>query len=238
MITYTLSPSSLTFEYNSCQRCFWLQAKKIWKKPSQPFPRVFTTIDRCMREYYHNTDARLISSDLPSGIIDTTERTITSAPIQLPGKNSSLIFSGKMDALVQFTDGTVGIIDFKTTETRDEQLAFYSRQLHAYRHILKYPQTGPSQDTSHMGLLCVTPNRMAHGEAAFSTEGSKLDPPISPKMAIFEMKLTWKPIAVDDAGWMVFLDQLTQILEGAEPETKKCTWCGLQKAKFAFDSTS
>lgn len=217
MTAYTLSPSLLTFEYNSCKRCFWLQAKKVWKKPPQPFPRIFITIDRCMRECYHYTDARLISSDLPSGIIDTTERTITSAPIQLPGHRSSLTFSGKMDALINFADGTVGIIDFKTTETKDEQLAFYSRQLHAYRHILKYPKIGPAQETSHMGLLCVTPNRMTHGETA-----------------VFEMKLTWKPIPINDREWMKFLSQLVQLLDGTEPTTRQCIWCGLQKAQAHF----
>lgn len=217
MTTYTLSPSLLTFEYNSCKRCFWLQAKKVWKKPPQPFPRVFTAIDRCMRECYHQTDVRLIAPDLPPGIIDTTEQTITSAPIQISGQRSSLMFSGKVDALVHFADGTVGIIDFKTTETKDEQLAFYSRQLHAYRHILKYPKTGLAQETSHMGLLCVTPNRMIHEETA-----------------VFEMKLTWKPIAIDDQEWTNFLSQLVQLLDGTEPTTPKCTWCGLQKAQAHF----
>lgn len=211
MTTYRLSPSLLTFEYNNCQRCFWLQAKKIWKKPSQAFPRVFTTIDRCMRECYHNTDVRLIAPDLPAGVIDTTEQTITAAPVQLPDYNASLVFSGKMDALVRFEDGTIGIIDFKTTETKADQLAFYSRQLHAYRHILLHPQQGPPQITSHMGLLCVTPDRMIHGERA-----------------TFEMKLTWKPIAIDDQAWNSFLSGLMQLLEGTEPQAKKCVWCRLQ----------
>src|SRR5205814_4699176 len=48
-----LAASDLTFSWEGCPRCLWLKARGLLKRPSGPFPRVFTRMDRQAKDYFH-----------------------------------------------------------------------------------------------------------------------------------------------------------------------------------------
>ncbi len=147
------------------------------------------------------------------------EKWVTSQPIQLPGHSVSCFVKGKFDSLVQFADHSYGVIDFKTSETRSEHVAFYSRQLHAYAYALENPapKSLALSPVSRLGLLCVEPVDMQgvpHDQVAYVG------------------KKTWLEIPLDYAQFLDFLSQVLGVLEQPEPPASKpeCTWCQYRQA--------
>lgn len=65
-----------------------------------------------------------------------------------------------MDGLVQFEDGTYGVIDFKTSSVAKTS-KIYSRQLHAYAAALENPSKNSQLKrgkVSHLGLVVYEPS--------------------------------------------------------------------------------
>lgn len=213
-MAFKLSPSKLTFLYDECDRCFWLDAHGTWKRPYMPFPSIFSSIDRVMRAAYAGESSRFIDPDMPAGIIDTKGKRLKSAPVKVG--NSELMFSGALDALLNFDDGAIGIIDFKTSQPKPQNVELYRRQLMAYAHIYQTPVKGAPQNTTHMGLVCVTPEtfHLKDRESASMT-----------------MKPTYQPIAVDWDWWDSFCLEVITLLEGDEPDGKPdCPFCAMHRA--------
>ena len=65
--TYKLSPSELTFLWDECQRCFYLKVVRKFNRPGMPFPKIFTRIDRLMKDFFYQLPSNEISPELPSG---------------------------------------------------------------------------------------------------------------------------------------------------------------------------
>jgi len=119
-----------------------------------------------------------------------------------------------MDALAEFDDGTVGVIDFKTTNPNDDHVGRYSLQLHSYEHAVERPAIGAavSRPVTLLGLACFEPAemlRLPSGDLAYRTSASWLDVPR------------------DDATFFAILDLVLGILEHPEPPpaAEKCQWC-------------
>lgn len=213
MQTYKISPSDLTFLLNDCDRCFCNKVTGTWQRPYMPFPSVFNKIDKCMKEHYHFLGASVVSPDLPKGVIDTTSRKIESAPIVI-GEEVAIVLVGKMDARINFTDGSVGVIDFKTSDTKAEMVDLYKRQLHAYAAILSNPSTGLPVEISHLGLVCLSPQRMVVSENDTTA---------------IEMGRTWKAIALDWDWWDKFLKiKILQALTNPL-DNPKCPYCAMRR---------
>lgn len=211
---HKISPSSLTFLFEDCRRCFYMDNRKIWKRPYSPMPSVFNRIDKVMRLCYHNSDPQLIDPTLPAGSITTVEQKIQSVPI--PVGNSTVQISGKLDALAVFDGNDVGIIDFKTSEAKDKSIGLYRRQLHAYAAILSNPAKGSPLNPVVMGLICVSPESMVSGDR---------------QLAMLQMQVSWVPIEIDWGWWNEFLADLVSLLDGDEPEGKPdCPYCAMQRA--------
>jgi len=121
------------------------------------------------------------------------------------------VIRGRVDALVACDDRTTGVVDFKTVEAKDQHLAIYARQLHAYALALEHPAAGPPATVSSLGLLAFSPER-------FEVDGSE---------AALTGGLTWTEVPLDRLGFMGFLRQVVAVLDQPQaPEpSSSCPWC-------------
>jgi hypothetical protein len=137
-----------------------------------PFPGIFGKMANLTSEFYQGRYAQEISQALPAGIVMYREKFVRSAPISLPGMASQCYINGRFDAVIEFMDGSYGIVDYKTSEAKDEHVAFYSRQLTAYAYALENPAPNALalSPISRMGLFVITPDRYEQtttGEMAY-----------------------------------------------------------------------
>jgi hypothetical protein len=212
--SWKLSPSDLTFLWDECPRCFYLKVVHKFGRPFSPFPSIFGKIDTLMKNYYEDKSTQEMDASLPPGKVIFGEKWVQSAPINVPGHETTAFIRGKFDTVVEFEDGTFGVIDFKTSQPSPHHVEFYGRQLHAYAHALEHPEPGKLHiaPISRLGLLIVTPALMTDGPAG---------------RVNFEHTLTWTPIPYNPEGFVGFLDQVLTVLEAPQPPeaAEKCSWC-------------
>jgi len=212
--SWKLSPSDLTFLWDECPRCFYIKVVHGYSRPSAAFPRIFSRIDQLMKDFYRNQPAASISDTLPQGVIRFADRWVVSQPVQLPGHAHSAYIKGRFDSVIEFADGSFGIVDFKTSEPRPEHVAFYSRQLHAYAYALENPAEKALRlaPVSRLGLLCVEPVTMS---------GDVID-----RLA-YVGEVTWLDCPKDEAGFLGFIDGVLSVLEDPQPPppAENCAFC-------------
>jgi hypothetical protein len=155
---YSIGPSSFAYGYAQCKLCWRRQVVgDPLKAPYRPFPSVFGKIDGGFKHYFHGKPTRAISPDLAPGIVvANSESVMQSQPI---GKYNGLpiVMRGKLDAMVVYDDGDVGIVDFKTANPRDN-VGRYTNQLMAYTYMLEHPGvTHEYRDVRNIALHCFTP---------------------------------------------------------------------------------
>jgi hypothetical protein len=216
---WKLSPSDFAFLWEECKRCFYLKVVHGFNRPHSPMPKIFTKIDLLMKDFFANKPVSEIIPELPSGVVMDGEGWVESTPILIKEHNCSLYLKGKFDTTLSFDDGTYGVIDFKTSESKSDHIALYSRQLHAYAYALENPAPGKLGLTpiSRMGLLCVEPNKMVRTESErYSYEG----------------KATWLECPKDMGSFMSFLVEVGGVLQRQEPPESNptCQWCKYRDA--------
>src|SRR5947208_2270783 len=91
-----LAPSDLTFLWEECQRCFWLKAKRVLKRPSAPFPKVFTRLDQQTKDYFFGKRAEEMAEGLRPGRVVLEDRWVRSALLDVPGHGSSVVLAGRI----------------------------------------------------------------------------------------------------------------------------------------------
>jgi len=218
-MTWKISPSDLTFLWDECPRCFYLKVVNGFNRPFTAFPKIFNRIDKLMKDFFEGKATREISPDLPDGRVKFGEKWVTSARMPNPSHPTGCFIKGKFDTLVQFNDGSYGIVDFKTSEAKPEHVAFYSRQLHAYAYALENPAPGALalSPITRLGLLCVEPvdmDRTSRGQIAYLGN------------------ITWLECPKDERGFLDFIGGVLAVLERpAPPESNpKCVWCQYREA--------
>ena len=216
---FKLSPSDLTFLWDECPRCFYLKVKLGHNRPRTPMPGIFTKIDALMKGYFQSKTTSDIYGGLPAGVVKFGEKWVQSQPISYPNHLDQCYIRGKFDTVVEFDDGSFGIVDFKTSEPKAHHVAFYGRQLHAYAYALESPAPGKLalRPISRLGLLVVEPNQMLktqQGHIAYVGE------------------VTWQEIPRDDISFMAFLDKVMSVLEQPmpPPAASECKWCEYRAA--------
>ncbi len=219
-----LSPSDLTFLWSECPRCFYLKVVHNLRRPASPFPGIFTRIDRLMKDYFQEKSCAELTPLLPEGVVKTGDRWVKSTPIALPGHASTFYLTGKLDCLVEFTDGSYGVVDFKTSEAKPEHVAFYSRQLHAYAYALEYsaPNSLYLSPVSRLGLLTVEPvlmDRLHPGRIAYLGD------------------VTWQECPKSYPDFLDFLEEVVAVLELTEPPESgsDCAYCAYRKSSRTHD---
>jgi len=209
-----LSPSDLTFLWDECKRCFYLKYKFGINRPFAPFPGIFGTIDRLMKTYFENRPASELDRALPSGSVQFADNWVESMPIQFPGLAQQCFIKGKFDSVIAFSDGSYGVIDFKTSEPKPAHVPFYSRQLNAYSYALEHPAAGKFSlsPISKLGLLVVAPNAMKVTETG---------------QIAYLGSVTWMEIQRDEGNFTHFLAEVMELLEQPAPPAagEKCSYC-------------
>ncbi|HUV29206.1 MAG TPA: PD-(D/E)XK nuclease family protein [Anaerolineales bacterium] len=216
--TYKLSPSDLTFLWDECPRCFYLKVVRNFNRPGLAFPKIFTRIDRLMKEFFYQLPAEEISPALPPGQVAYADKWVYSAPISFPHHSSSCYIRGIFDTVLQFDDQSFAVVDFKTSQPKSEHVAFYSRQLHAYSYALENPHPGKFSlsPITMLGLLCVEPvqmNRTEQGNLAY------------------EGQVTWLECPKDDKTFLEFIDGVLEVLDAPAPPAAhpKCSFCNYRE---------
>lgn len=210
-----LTPTMLTFQWQKCPQCVRAIALENWKQPYEPFPSIFGKIDKLMRGLYAGAATSCLHESLPPGTIDTKERSLKSTEFNLTGCQSIIpfYFSGKTDGILLFNDGTIGILDFKTSEPKPESIDLYRRQLHSYAWMLEHPLKGSAQKVRKLGLLFGTP------ESAFA----------HPEMDSIGFRRTWVEIERNDEWFRGFLSEVMDVFTVPPIAAAGCDRCELRQ---------
>jgi len=213
-MVYRLSPSDFSFLYEGCKRCFYLKVARKIAQPSIPLPAVFSKIASLLKDHYTGKHTEELHPDLPPGRVNLGEKRVQSEPIHVPGHDATCVISGRFDIVVDFDDGTYGVIDFKTGKPKEEYAGLYGRQLHAYAYALEHPARGALalSPVTQLGLLYFYPSR-SHQQAI--------------EQLSFEADITWIGIKKDEGGFLQFLGKVLTILESPHPPAPApdCGWC-------------
>ncbi len=141
------------------------------------------------------------------------DRWVRSGPLFVPGHRTPVVLAGRVDTGLSFNDRTFGIIDFKTSDPRDEHVPFYGRQLHCYALAGENPAPGALQlePVTQLGLLCIEPTAMVALDDGVAYKGS----------------VHFLEIPRDDDAFMAFLSQVLFVLQRPEPPDAApgCSYC-------------
>jgi hypothetical protein len=208
-----VAPSDLTFLWDSCRRCFWLKVKRVLRRPASAFPTIFRRIDAQTKDYFFDKGSKDLSPDLPPGQIVSGGLSVRSTPMAIAGHDLGLVIAGRMDTAIAFSDGTFGIVDFKTSDPKPEHLARYSRQLHAYAVAAENPAPGALrlEPVTHLGLFVVEPVSMVGLDDAVA----------------YTAQPHYVALERDDDAFTAFLLGVLLVLEAPEPPepSPDCAYC-------------
>jgi hypothetical protein len=213
-MNYRLSPSDLTFLYDSCKHCFVLKVKHGIPQPSIPLPGVFSIIASLQKDHYSGKRTEEFCPQLPPGIVKYGEQRVLSIPITFDDLESTCIIAGRFDVVAELDDGSFAVLDFKTGNPSEEKVDMYGRQLHAYTYALENPAKGALKlsPISRMGLLYFTPD---------SCEYTGND------CQVLTGRMSWHEVKRDDKAFQRFLHEVVVLLDGPLPEadSEQCDWC-------------
>lgn len=213
-MNHKLSPSDLTFLYEGCKRCFYLKVTHKISQPSIPLPSIFSKIAGLLKNYYDGKRTEELHPDLLPGTVKYGEKYVKSKDIILPGNKDTCFISGRFDIVVEFDNGTYGVIDFKTGNPEGEYFNLYSRQLHSYAYALENPAPGSLElaPISMLGLLYFYPTRVSQQSIDCLSYDSDIH--------LIELNK-------DNEWFLSFIGEVLKLLESSGlPECdEKCPWC-------------
>jgi len=211
---WKLSPSDFAFTWEECRRCFYLKVVLSIQRPSL-MPKIFNRIDKGMRMGMDGVRTETIAPSMPPGVIVHGEQWVQSNPIIIPGHRSRCFIRGRVDAVLRLDNGTWGIVDRKTAETKDEHIPLYGRQLHAYTYSLENPISSAfaANPVTRLGLLVFEPMAFTYHLGGGRLEGG----------------LQWVEVPRNDAAFFAFLDEVLTVLDStsppeASPTCASCLW--------------
>ena len=216
---YHLSPSGLTFMFEECRRCFYLERKLGIRRPRSPFPKIFGAIDQAMKDRL--TGRSLLLAGQPNAVVGRPQLRVESEPISVAGSSSQVVLWGWIDSVLEFSDGGFGILDCKTSTTKDEHIPLYGRQLHAYAYCLERPAPKkPSlRPIKWLGLLVFEPNDFA------TLSDDRWDASLSGTLSSIQ-------IPRDDQAFLDLISDVVQLLDRPEPPlaAPTCQYCRYRQA--------
>ena len=205
-----LSPNNLNYEDRRCDRCFAEAANgEAW--PQGPFPGIFAKLDSQQRRYFTDRPTSDVDPGLPPGTLHNGGR-VQSAPHAIGGVDFTI--RGNMDALLRFDDGSVGVVDFKSSTASPQLGDAYRPQLAAYQWALRKPASGDPETVSVAGLLVFAPEEMVDTERGRA----------------YLVSSTWIPVEIEDGWFERFLERLVPLVESPSqaPTRSGCEWCLLR----------
>jgi len=161
--------------------------------------------------HFHGASSSKLHPAIPEGKVIDRGGWVKSAPIEYNGKPSPYAIRGKYDLLMEFTDGTYGIIDCKFQGRDNDKSAFYSPQLEAYAFALENPASNKVMKVSVIGLLVWSPKK-PHGSP---DSGFALD-----------LNSSWFPIERNPLGLQERLADFIEVISGPTPiRDSRCETC-------------
>jgi hypothetical protein len=210
----TIAPSDLTFGLSTCKRCLWL---KYWFKfeLKKEFPLVKPLAD-AQEEFFRRASMQEIHPTLKNGIVKQWGQWVKSAQISINGFETRWKILGIYDLLGHYTDGSVGIIDCKVSDSDRDNGQFYAPQLEAYAYALENPDRGKPFPVATMGLLI--------WKLAGVTETSQSD--LASNTHGFGVNQHYVPVERDQERFKSILEDLVTTIEGGMPESgPDCNLC-------------
>ena len=204
-----ISPSDLTFSWGSCHKCLWLNYNHGLRTPG--FMPLVGDLANMQEQYFAKKTTADIAPVLPEGKVADLGGWVKSSLINVGGTPSKYAIRGKYDLLIEFADGTYGIIDCKFQAKDSDKTDLYQPQLEAYAFALENPASGEAKKVSLMGLLV----------------WSLLEPAGDvTKGFLLKLKHTWRPIARNPEALATRLTDFITVVGGKMPVAKdNCDMC-------------
>lgn len=123
-----------------CPRCFWLSLHSE-RLPFQVFPGIFSSIDSYSKKitgYYYETHQEMLSWLIKHGFEGRPVRAPGHQKFRITHEATDIILTGVVDEMIELTDGSFALIDYKTakfTKSQDRMLPLYEVQLNGYAYI-------------------------------------------------------------------------------------------------------
>jgi hypothetical protein len=205
-----LSPSNLNYEDRRCDRCF-AEATNGESWPQRPFAGIFAKLDSQQRRYFTDRSTSDIDPTLPPGTLHNGGR-VQSASHTIGGVDFTI--RGSMDALLRFDNGSVGVVDFKSSTASPQLGDAYRPQLAAYQWALSRPASGDPEEVSVAGLLVFAPESMVDTEQGRA----------------YLVSTTWIPVEIEDGWFENFLGRIAPLIQEPKeaPSKTDCEWCSLR----------
>lgn len=204
-----ISPSDLTFSWNGCHRCLWLNYNHGVKAPSF-FPLV-GELSAMQEKHFNGAKSKDLHPEIKPGKVLDRGGWVKSMPITYNSNPSPYAIRGKYDLLMEFEDGTYGVVDCKFQGKNNDKSDFYSPQLEAYAFALENPLQGEPKQISVLGLLVWSPeNPEGNPESGFS----------------LNLSSAWYPITRNPVGLAERLQDFIQVISGEVPSADStCDTC-------------
>jgi len=204
-----ISPSDLTFSWDGCHRCLWLYYNHQVKAPLF-MPLVGEIAEMQELSCLGKTSADL-HPEIPEGKVESHGGWVVSKPIEVAGQVTPYAIRGKYDLLMEFPDGTYGVVDCKFQARDSDKSGFYSPQLEAYAFGLENPAKGEPKKISSLGLLVWSPVKIrGNSSGNFG----------------MELKCSWYPMERNPEALQARLSEFIGVIAGTVPESKaKCDQC-------------
>ncbi|MEI6867421.1 MAG: PD-(D/E)XK nuclease family protein [Actinomycetes bacterium] len=204
-----ISPSDLTFSWDGCHRCLWLYYNHQVKAPL--FMPLVSELADMQERYFIGASSEHLHAAIPEGKVLNHGGFVQSTPIEVNAVATPFAIRGKYDLVMEFPDGTYGVIDCKFQARDNDKSGFYSPQLEAYAFALEHPAKGEPKKISSLGLLVWSPVR-PRGNAAVGFG--------------LELSCSWYPIPRDPAALQHRLAEFIAVITGPTPEAKAtCDQC-------------
>ena len=149
--------------------------------------------------------------NIPEGKVLDHGGFVMSKPIEVNGEATPFAIKGKYDIVMEFPDGTYGVIDCKFQARASDKGKFYSPQLEAYAFALENPAKGEPKKISSLGLLVWAPVKIrGNSSGNFG----------------MELSCNWYPIERDPAALHNRLTEFIGVIAGEVPASKaNCDQC-------------
>lgn len=103
--TYTLALSAFGFLWEECQYCYYMQTVRGFRRPSAPFPSIFSKIDAAMKRRFAGDRWHAFGPNQPEFRIAHDETVVRSSIISLPDRTIDIELKGRYDSVLEFRDG-------------------------------------------------------------------------------------------------------------------------------------
>ena len=204
-----ISPSDLTFAWDGCHRCLWLNYNHQIKAPL--FMPLVGDLAAMQEATYQGKSSTDMHPDIPEGTVWKLADWVESTKIVVDGVETNYAIRGKYDLVMEFPDGTYGIVDCKFQSRDSDKSKFYAPQLEAYAFALENPAKKAPIKISHMGLLVWSPVKIRG--ASSGNFG-------------MELKCSWYPAPRDPQGLQERLTNFIKLIQGDAPVAKdNCEQC-------------